>query len=291
MLVLGCSLAPWNWDDCARKYLGDAIQAAIGGLFGFLFDTLKKLIVDAVVAVLKAVGTLWVDIKTPGIGNNSAILFVQAYTFWILVFAATISVIIGGVRMAVSQRGEPLRDIMKSLLTMVVVSGAGVAFASTLITVSDVFSRWIIQQSIGESNFDEKLTEKMTNPLKDSGVGLMLVIVIGILMVISALVQLGLMVIRYGMLVLLVGVLPLTAAATNTEAGMMWFKRAVGWLAGFIIYKPVAALIYATAIFLIGEPKGGPDSTLKVITGVTMMLLAIVALPAILRFVSPRTGG
>jgi hypothetical protein len=291
MIVLGCSWAPWNWDDCVAEYLGKAIELTLGSLFDFLFDTLRKLIIDAVIAVLKAVGTLWIDLDTPDIGGNSAIGFVQAYTFWILVFAATISVIIGGVRMAVSQRGEPVRDIIKSLLTMVVVSGAGVAFASTLIKVSDVFAQWIVQQAIGTSNFDAKLTEKMTNPLKDNGVGLMLVIVIGILMVISALVQLGLMIIRYGMLVLLVGVLPLTAAATNTESGMTWFKRAVGWLAGFIIYKPVAALIYATAIFLIGEPKGGADSTLKVITGVTMMLLAIVALPAILRFVSPRTGG
>jgi len=291
MIVLGCSWAPWNWDDCVAEYLGKAIELTLGSIFDFLFDTLKKLIIDAVIAVLKAVGTLWIDLDTPDIGSNSAINFVQAYTFWILVAAATISVIIGGVRMAVSQRGEPVRDIIKSLLTMVVVSGAGVAFASTLIKVSDVFAQWIVQQAIGTSNFDAKLTEKMTNPLKDNGVGLMLVILIGILMVISALVQLGLMIIRYAMLVLLVGILPLTAAATNTESGMAWFKRAVGWLVGFIIYKPVAALIYATAIFLIGEPKGGADSTLKVITGVTMMLLAIVALPAILRFVSPRTGG
>jgi hypothetical protein len=291
MLALGCSWAPWNWLDCVKEHLADAVQAAVGGLFGFLFDTLKKIIIDAVIAVLHAVGTLWINIKTPDIGNNSAITFVQSYTFWILILAATFSVIIGGVRMAVSQRGEPLREILKSLLTLVVVSGAGVAFASTLISVSDLFSSWIMSEALGTSNFDQKLTDKMANPLKDSGVGLMLVIVIGILMVISALVQLGLMIIRYGMLVLLVGVLPLTAAATNTEAGMTWFKRSVGWLVGFVIYKPVAALIYATAIHLIGDPKGGADATLKVVTGVTMMVLAIVALPAILRFVSPRTGG
>jgi hypothetical protein len=290
MLALGCSWAPWNWLDCVKEHLADAVQAAIGGLFGFLFDTLKKIIIDAVIAVLHAVGTLWIDIKTPDVSTNSAVLFVQSYTFWILVLAATFSVIIGGIRMAVSQRGEPLRDILKSLLTLVVVSTAAVSFISTLIEISDLFSHWVITEALGSSSFDQKLTEKMANPLKDSGVGLMLVIVIGILMVISALVQLGLMIIRYGMLVLLVGVLPLTAAATNTEAGMAWFKRAIGWLVGFVIYKPVAALIYATAIRLIGDP-GGPDATLKVVTGVTMMVLAIVALPAILRFVSPKTGG
>jgi hypothetical protein len=122
------------------------------------------------------------------------------------------------------------------------------------------------------------------------------VIFVGILMVITAIIQLALMIVRYGMLVLLVGILPLTAAATNTEMGMMWFKRALAWLAGFIIYKPVAALIYATAIKLMASPEtpeGAPEGTpqtLKVIMGVTMMIVAVVSLPAILRFVSPRTS-
>ena len=97
----------------------------------------------------------------------------------------------------------------------------------------------------------------MVDPLKDPGEQLQfaLIIFVGILMVITAIIQLGLMIVRYGMLVLLVGVLPLTAAATNTEMGMMWFKRAMGWLGGFILYKPVAALIYATAIKLMSAPE------------------------------------
>ena len=59
-----------------------------------------------------------------------------------------------------------------------------------------------------------------------------------------------------------------------------------------------AALIYATAIKLMSTPKPpegytppeGTPETLKVIMGVTMMIIAVVALPAILRFVSPRTS-
>lgn len=295
MIALGCSWAPWDWGDCVSEYLGKAINYVTGGLFSIIFDAIKQVVIAAVNSVLKAVGTLWIDIDTPNVadGNGQAIGaagFIQSHTHWILISAATISVIVAGIRMALSQRGEPLRDVLKSLLTMVVVSGAGVAFAAVLIDIADAFSEWIIDEAIGSSQFAERLTNAMMNPLKDEGVGLILVIVIGIAMVITSLIQLALMVVRYGMLVLLVGVIPLTAAATNTEAGMAWFKRAVAWLAAFIIYKPIAALVYATAIKLVGSSSGAPDANLKVITGVTMMVMAVVALPALLRFVSPRTG-
>jgi hypothetical protein len=292
MIPLGCSGWPWDWLDCISESLGAAVDLAVGGVFGVVFEAFEDVIVKAVEAVLKAVGTLWIDINVPPIGDADGkpigtVAFIQTQTHWILIAAATIAVIIAGIQMAVSQRGEPLRDVLKSLLTMAVVSGAGVAFASTLIEVSDSFSQWIIDEAIEDSTFAEKLT-KLMDPVGDGGLGLILTIVIGITIVSVSLIQLGLMVVRYGMLVLLVGMLPLTAAATNTEVGMAWFKRAVGWLAAFILYKPIAAIIYASAIKLIGAPSGAP--TMTVLTGVAMMLMAVVALPALLRFVSPKTG-
>ncbi|GAB3827499.1 hypothetical protein [Kribbella italica] len=290
MIVLGCSWAPWDWGDCISQFLGDALEWAIGSLFNLIFEAIKFVVIKAVEMVMKAVGTLWIDIDTPQFGNNSAIAFVQDRTLWILILAATIAMIVGGVRMALAQRGEAVRDIIKSLLTMVVVSTGCVAFSAALIEIADQFSEWIVDEAIGGSDFSTRIGEILVNPLKTEGVGLMLVIVMGILMIVTSLIQLALMVVRYGMLILLVGVLPLTAAATNTEAGMMWFKRAIAWLAGFILYKPIAAIIYAAAITLIGTPEGATDETLAVITGVAMMMLAVVALPAILRFVSPKTG-
>lgn len=280
-------LWPPNWGDCIDMYLSKAVNAAFGGFFGLLFDAIEAMVVLAVQAVMKSVGFLWITIDSPEVQGHATVGFVTSHTQYLLVFAATIAVIAGAIKMAISQRGEPVRDILKSLLTMVVVSSAGVAFASVLISASDSFSEWIINQALGDMEFSARIAEIITHPLKSNGVKWALVVLVGILMVITALIQLALMVVRYGMLILLVGVLPLTAAATNTEMGMMWFKRSVSWLAAFIIYKPVAALIYATAIKLMTAPT---DDTLKIITGVTMMVMGIVALPALLRFVSPKAG-
>ncbi|NEA36403.1 hypothetical protein [Streptomyces sp. SID13031] len=277
---------PPNWDDCITEYLGKAVNVAIGGFFSLIFEAIKSMVVAAVVAVMKAVGFLWLKIESPDVRGNETIGFITGHTYYILAFIATLAVIFGAIKMAVSQRGEPVRDILKSLITMAMVSAGITGFSALLIEASDEFSNWIIGQALGGHTFQASLDAKLTDPLKGQ-VGLALVILIGILMVISGLIQLALMIIRFGMLILLIGIVPLTAAATNTEMGMMWFKRSIAWLAAFVIYKPVAALIYATAIKLMSAPA---DDTLKVITGVTMMVMGIVALPALLRFVSPKAA-
>jgi hypothetical protein len=302
MIALGCSWAPWDWDDCVEEFLGWALNQALGPFFKLIFKAIAAVVVAAVEAVLKAVGFLWIYIKTPDVSKEGPATWIQGHTSYVLIAMATIAVLVGTIQMAVSHRGEPLREILKMLMTMVVVSAAATTFAAVLIDSADQFSSWIIGQALGADDhaFGNQLAARLADPLKDPGelLGFAMIIFVGILMVITAIIQLGLMIVRYGMLVLLVGVLPLTAAATNTEMGMMWFKRAVGWLAGFIIYKPVAALIYATAIKLMAAPaapKGvtppdGTPETLKLVMGITMMIIAVVALPAILRFVSPRTS-
>jgi hypothetical protein len=296
MIALGCSWWPGDWDDCVEEWIGKAISAALDPFFKLIFKAIAAVVVAAVEAVLKAVGFLWIYIKTPDVSTNGTVLFIQTHTNFIVAFVATIAVIVAAIQMAVSHRGEPARDILRSLVTLAVVSGGAATFSAVLISASDEFSSWIIGKALGTDDhaFATELTKRLVDPLKDPGeqLGFVLIIFVGILMVITAIIQLGLMIVRYGMLILLVGMLPLTAAATNTEMGMQWFKRALGWLAGFIIYKPVAALIYATAIHLMASPDGtdAESHTLKMIMGVTMMIVAVVALPAILRFVAPKAA-
>jgi hypothetical protein len=59
----------------------------------------------------------------------------------------------------------------------------------------------------------------------------------------------------------------------------------VAWLAAFTLYKPVAALIYATAFRMVGRDQ----APTTVVSGVFLMVLAIFALPALLRFLVPAT--
>jgi len=100
------------------------------------------------------------------------------------------------------------------------------------------------------------------------------------------------MIVRGGLLVVLAGVLPITASFTNTQMGRQWFQKAIGWTLAFILYKPAAALIYAAAFRLTGSDAFGANGVgiVSILTGIGLMILALFALPALLRFVAPMTS-
>ena len=231
---------------------------------------------------------------------GGAVLFLQSGLWWYMGAAAMVSVIIGGARMAWEQRAEPGRDTVKGLLTLVVVAGAGVTIVSLLVAAADSFSVWIINGSLScdvttdSACFGENillLLALTTNPAAGS-LGALLVIILGLIAVIAAIIQIVLMVARGGMLVILTGILPLSASFTNTEVGKTWFRKSISWLIAFILYKPAAAIVYAAAFQLVGTEVFTDDGTglVAVLTGLMLMIIALFAMPALMRFVTPMVG-
>lgn len=238
----------------------------------------------------------------PSAPNNAggAVLFLQSGLWWYMGAAAVVSVIIGGVRMAWEQRAEPGRETVKSLLTLVVVAGAGVTIVGLLVTAADSFSVWLINGSLNcdvttdSACFGENMLTLLalsTNPAAP-GLGALLIIILGLVAILAAVFQIVLMVARGGMLVILAGILPLSASFTNTEMGKSWFRKCIAWLVAFILYKPAAAIVYAAAFQLTGTDVFSDDGTglLAVLTGLMLMVIALFAMPALMRFVTPMVG-
>ena len=233
-------------------------------------------------------------------GGGGAVLFLQSSLWWYMGAAAVVSVIIGGVRMAWEQRAEPGKDTIKSLLTLIVVVGAGVTMVGLLVSAFDSFSVWILNGALNcdvgtdaacFGNNIATLLALTTNPAAGS-LGPLLVIILGLIAILATALQIVLMIARGGMLVILTGILPLSASATNTEMGKGWFKKNVGWLVAFILYKPAAAIVYAAAFQLAGTNVFRDDGTgfIAVLTGLILMVLALFAMPALMRFVTPLVG-
>jgi type IV secretion system protein TrbL len=234
-------------------------------------------------------------------GSSSAVGFLQNSLWYYVGALAVLSVIIGGIRMAWEQRAQPGKDLVQSLITLVVVSGTGLAVLTLGVAAADAFSVWVLDgatdcsvSDAGNSTcFGTNLGEMLAIGTSVSpGVGLIGTLILASLALLMTYVQVALMVVRGGLLVILAGVLPLTASFTNTQMGKQWFGKVIGWSIAFILYKPAAALIYAAAFQLAGSDAFQDDGQglWAILTGLALMLMALVALPALLKFVAPMTG-
>ncbi|CAM3916481.1 hypothetical protein NORO109296_13450 [Nocardiopsis rhodophaea] len=246
------------------------------------------------------VSSLLGTVKDTGATGPAA--FIQNGLWWYMGAAAVMSVIIGAAKMAWEQRAEPGKDLVKSLLTLVIVAGAGLTFVNLAVHASDEFSVWILDKARGGKSFAENMTVMVTVGVVTSP---LLTILLGIFAIFFSFMQMMLMIVRSGMLVILAGVLPLAASFTNTGMGKSWFNKSIGWLVSFILYKPAAAIIYAAAFQLMNTSVLAEDDTnvtlggaeladdtgvIRVITGLTMMVIALIAMPALIKFTAPMVG-
>jgi type IV secretion system protein TrbL len=269
--------------------VGDWVQ----GLADDAISNLAKSIMEGMSQMVTTLSTFWVSMPTVNLisedrtGASPVVTTVNSQLWpWTLTLAV-LAVIIGGIRMIWEQRGAPLKDLLRSLITLTVVSSLGVGVISILIIAADTFAAAIIQRSTDGKGFAESMHVLVVTG--QTGVGAFILIVLGLVGLIASLVQIVLMVVRSGMLVILAGILPTTAAFTNTEMGRQWFQKAVGWTIAFILYKPAAAIVYSVAFLLMGNTSGR-DALVGSISGFTLMIVALFALPALMRFVTPMVG-
>jgi hypothetical protein len=125
---------------------------------------LADAVADGVGKVVAALGTVWVKIGTPQVATqpgssepSPAVAFMQSQLWWFMAAAAILAVIIGGARMAWEQRAQPGRELLKGLLTLVVVSGCGLAVISLAMAGTDEFSRSVIDASLQDGSFAKNL--------------------------------------------------------------------------------------------------------------------------------------
>ena len=252
--------------------------------------------------------TLWVGIGTPQVADGAGqptgtVAFLQQNLLVFTTSLAVLCTLLGAGRIVYHEhKAAQLRELGRYLATYVLVSSAAAGAASVLIGGSDQMASWFISRASSGSGFADHLanllglatagTSHVAGAPAGFTVGLagtvttaFIAIVLGIIAFLATVIQIMLMLVRGGMLVLLVGTLPLVAAFSNTEMGLQWFRKASAWLLAFALYKPAAAIVYAVAFDLAGQ-----QGALALLDGVMMLVLAILALPALLRFVVPATS-
>lgn len=206
----------------------------------------------------------------------------RSHLMWLTTFVMTLMVLIAAAKMIWHRDGRPAADLLRAVVTTVLVSVAGVMLIDVLLTFGDEYSAWIIDAATGKDWISQ--TGKIPVDVTAANAGVMFVL--GFVGVLFTLVQVVLLIMRSGVIVLFAAVLPLAAAGSASTWGRNWFEKITGWTFAFILYKPVAATIYATSIWLMQQSG---DAT-SLVAGVSMMFVAILALPALIKLLVPAAG-
>lgn len=249
-------------------------------------------IIQDVSSTLLKVGTVWIGVGTPSLeGADSAVGFIHSTTRLLVLALAIGSFMVAGIHLALSKRGEGAMNVLHALLALALVSSVSVGAGQLLVEASDEFSTWVIGLVIdGDAG---QFGVKILNVTGiNGGLGLTVLIVGGLGALVANLVQIGMMFIRSSMLILLVGIMPVAAGAFSTKWGRAWLSKIIAWFFAFLMFKPAASIIYAVAIKLVqGESwsVGDGDELTRFITGVIMMILAVLSLPALITFMVPAT--
>ena len=260
---------------------GVAADAAAGGVFDAAVDK----IADGFATAIQLVVTFWTRVTVPGLNTSEGpVAELRANTAWLSAFIAVLSILICAGRMAMTRSSRPAAEAFKGLLILIIASGAGVAAINALVVFGDGYSTWVLNRST-DGQLGERLAVLSTVG-NTAGLGTGLILIVALLGILASIAQVGLMLVRVGVVTILAGLLPLAAAGTSTQTGMDYFKRMTSWLLAFVLYKPAAATVYASGFLMIGD---GKDAT-SVLSGLFMLVLSIVALPAMLRLITPMVG-
>src|SRR3954471_8019380 len=152
--------------DCGINpvcHLKDTVGDVVGGAANSAVGALADAVGEGVAKAVASLGTVWVKIGTPnvtsadGTSASPAVAFIQSELWWYMAAAAILAVIVGGARMAWEQRAEPGRELLKGLLTLVVVSGCGLAVISLAVSAADEFARGVVDASLQGDGFGKNV--------------------------------------------------------------------------------------------------------------------------------------
>ncbi|WP_433501744.1 hypothetical protein ACQP1K_29355 (plasmid) [Sphaerimonospora sp. CA-214678] len=270
-------------NDTAGAAAKGAVQYGVNGLADAIQYAVSWLITNTV--------SWWVRIDSPclvvdpvaGCSGPSASDVITRMQQWTLPFAvaiAALSLLAAAAKIAITRKTTPLLDVGTGLLVICGTGSLGVLLPALLLKIGDEWSGWVLNMGTGD------FAKRLTTVLGLTGASPGVVIVLGIVAIIAAAIQAVLMLFRQAALVVLAGVLPLAAAGSMTALTRPWFRRVTGWMLALIFYKPAAAMVYATAFAMLGDAS----DTRSTFMGFAMIVLSILALPALLKFFTWATG-
>ena len=240
-----------------------------------IFETIAKAFAQAAGAMAQEMFTWWVD--TDSSVDASLMQDMQDLLIPFAVFVGVLAVTVGGIKMVLSRKADPLLDIGTGLFLLAFWTGAGISAVVLALKLADSLGlhprrnhRRRPPQTLG--------TFLIVGAVANPG----LILVLAIIVLIASIILWVLSFLRIASTVVLAGLTPLAAAAGMTEGFKGGLRKLVMWMVALIAFKPACAFIYGCGFLAIGKGNGIGAAMI----GVTILSLAVVALPAMLKLFS-----
>jgi hypothetical protein len=271
-------------EECGAFDLECKAQRAVGSVLNDMVAQVARGAADLVVEA----STWWAttDSVDP---RDSAVIAAQDATRWIAGVVLVGAVLVQAIRLIVSRKGEPLVMVVTGLLRFAVVSALGLTTLQLALQASDALAAQLLSDAA--NNFALFMVDALTAP----GDNLFITLILAVVAAILSLVQWVLMALRQAGLLVLAAMLPLAASGSLTRSTRGWLDRLLVWLLAIVVYKPAAAFIYFIGFSYLSSPSSNaPGSISTQIAGIMVLLLAVVAMPVLLKFFawsSVQVGG
>lgn len=276
-------------EDCQLWDVGCGVGNVVrGGIEEFV-----RSLADGAVQFLGWLTSFWINIPSPDVQSDAIGQITSGLHFYTIALAI-VGLFVTLIRMIFSNSFRDGMPAVKMIVNLVVVTGVYATATTALILAGDAFAPWIIARATGAQDLD--LTQLLTTQaIMTAGVGPG--VLLGIVALLGSLANVILMILRGVLVTLVFAFLPALAASSATETGNQAFKKAQAYLLALILFKPVAAVIYALGLLLIRTPPSftttdeAGQALFHVSVGVMTLLIAGLALPAIIKFVAPVAAG
>ncbi|AYF75303.1 hypothetical protein D7D52_17090 [Nocardia yunnanensis] len=278
---------------------GQAVSAVADAAWSTAFGQVVESLISGLSQAIVLSLSFWARLPTAITDSPDLFSKISDYTYQLQWYLLAASVMLCGIRLAQARRHamhDAAHDTFKVLARTIFASTMWSAVLVAGTHASDALANWILSEAAGG---DPKAAAKalaQTAGLSVFSPGLVLILAcVGIL---GALAQVVLAVVREGLLVVVAGVLPLAAASSATNSGRGLYDRLIGWSVAFLLYKPLAALVYLIAFTTVGDTAldasdaGAVDaeSAQRALVGLVLVCSAALTLPALMRLVSPIAG-
>ncbi|UGQ13510.1 hypothetical protein LO772_07855 [Yinghuangia sp. ASG 101] len=211
----------------------------------------------------------WAKVPEPNLtgegeeGSESA-EFLQDGTSILVVFSVGFSILIVAGRTAVARDGAPVKEAMKPLVGVVLVSGLAVTIGDRLVVFVDDFSSSYILQGLNRGTGDNATAELQDATViylagMDSTAGFAILDVLAaVIAIITSLTLFVYFTLRYFLIIYYIGTAPLIAALAATgEGGMRTAKQQAARAVAVVLSELFVTVTFVTGFHVAGELQGG----------------------------------